>query len=97
MFTVTLQDFPGIPEKDRLQAERRYTKTLTRNLGGEEAFEPAYKAWINAEEAAAGELSERERSLALKGQKAVSKAMQDGFSGLGEASEAYFEVRLSRA
>ncbi|GAA0492528.1 hypothetical protein N5K27_26930 [Pigmentiphaga sp. GD03639] len=95
MYTVTLQDYPQLPEELRLQAERRYARTLEKALGGIEGLAAAYKAWSWAEESA-DDISEEERSLALRWQRAAVKAAQEGFSALGETDSAYFEVRLER-
>ncbi len=95
-YTVTLEDFPEIPDDLRLQAERRFSRTLERALGGVEEIAPAYKAWSTAEDSSEDELSTEEIELAKRWQKASMKARQEGFNGLGESPEAYFEVRLER-
>ena len=95
-YTVTLQDFPDIPANVREQAERRYAKTLERAMGGVDEIGPALKAWMTAEDSSEGDLSDHEKALAVRWQKAAARAQQEGFNGLGEAQEAYFEVRLSR-
>ncbi len=95
-YTVTLQDFPDIPADLRQQAERRYLRTLERALGGHEEIAPAYKAWSTAEDSAPDDLSSEEKVLAQRWQKASMKARQEGFNGLGDAPEAFFEVRPER-
>ncbi|MPS27602.1 MAG: hypothetical protein E2576_11220 [Alcaligenaceae bacterium] len=95
MYTVTLQDYPHLPEELRLQAERRYARTLEKALGGSEGLAAAYKAWNWAEESL-DEISDEDRSLALRWQRAATKAAQEGFAALGETDSAYFEVRLER-
>jgi hypothetical protein len=95
-YTVTLQDFPDIPANVREQAERRYAKTLERAIGGADEIPPAYRAWMSAEDSSEGDLSDLDKALAIRWQKAASRAQQEGFNGLGEAQEAYFEVRLAR-
>ncbi|VCU71352.1 hypothetical protein PIGHUM_03433 [Pigmentiphaga humi] len=95
MYTVTLQDYPQIPDDLRQQAERRYARALEKSLGGSEALALAYKAWNWAEESF-GDLSEEEKTLALRWQRAALKAAQEGFSSLGQVDSAYFEVRLDR-
>lgn len=95
-YTVTLEDFPEITPQYRLEAERRFRKTLERALGGEEEVPLAYRAWQNAEESAESELSELDRQLAVRWQKAALRARQDGFQGLGESDEAYFDIRVQR-
>jgi hypothetical protein len=95
-YTVALQDFPEIPADVRQQAERRYIKTLEKALGGAEEVGLAYRAWTNAEDSSEDQLSPTDKSLAIRWQKAAMKAQSEGFNGLGEAPEAYFEVRLVR-
>lgn len=95
-YTVALQDFPEIPAKVRLEAERRYGKTLERALGGVDEVGLAYRAWTNAEDSSEDELSADDKTLALRWQKAAMKAQTEGFNGLGEAPEAYFEIKLVR-
>ncbi|WP_253207029.1 hypothetical protein [Verticiella alkaliphila] len=95
-YSVTLEDFPEITPQYRQEAERRFRKTLERALGGEDEVTPAYRAWQNAEESSESELSPLDRELALRWQKAAQRARQDGFHGLGESDEAYFEIRLQR-
>ena len=95
-YTVTLQDFPNIPADLKQQAEHRFTRVLERSLGGADEIRPAYKAWSDAEDASEGDLSAEEKALAVRWQKAAMKARQEGFNGLGEVQEAYFEVRLAR-
>lgn len=95
-YTITLEDFPDITDKHRHEAEQRFRRTLERALGGEDGVMPAYKAWQAAEESAESELTAEEVGLARRWLAAASRARQDGFNGLGEAPEAYFEVRLER-
>lgn len=95
-YTVALQDFPQIPVDVRVQAERRYGKTLERALGGADEVGLAYRAWTHAEDSSEDELSAEDKTLALRWQKAAMKAQTEGFNGLGEAPEAYFEIKLVR-
>jgi hypothetical protein len=94
-YTVTLQDFPEIPSEMKEQAERRFTVTLERALGGPENVRPAYKAWTAAQEADETLLTADEKALAMKWHRAAQRAYQDGFSGLGESPEAHFDVKLA--
>ncbi len=95
-YSVTLQDFPGIPADVRQQAERRFVKTLEKSLGGPDEIDLAYRAWTHAEDASEDELSADDKTQALRWQRAAMRAQQEGFNGLGEAPEAWFEVRLVR-
>lgn len=95
-YTVLLEDFPDISDKHRHEAERRFRRTLERALGGEDGVIPAYKAWQAAGEASEDELTADEMALAKRWLTAAGRARNEGFTGLGEAPEAYFEVRLER-
>src|SRR5690606_8723448 len=95
-YTISLEDFPEITDKHRQEAERRFRRTLERALGGEDAVIPAYRAWQAAEDSSESELTTDEIALAKRWLVAAGKARNDGFTGLGEAPEAYFEVRVER-
>jgi hypothetical protein len=95
-YIVVLEDFPEISDKHRQEAERRFRRTLERALGGEDAVVPAYKAWQAAEESSETDLTTDEATLARRWLVAAGRARNEGFTGLGEAPEAYFEVRLER-
>lgn len=95
-YTVALQGYPDLPPELRQQAERRYTRTLERALGSPDDVMPCYQAWAAAQEASEDELAQEDISLALRWQKACMKAMQEGFNGLGECPDAYFEIGRER-
>lgn len=95
-YTVVLEDFPDISDKHRHEAERRFRRTLERALGGEDKVIPAYKAWQAAEESSESDLTPDEMQLAKCWLAAAGRARNEGFTGLGEAPEAYFEVRADR-
>nr|MBF0685376.1 hypothetical protein [Pseudomonas sp.] len=95
-YLISLEDFPEISEKHRQEAERRFRRTLERALGGEDAVIPAYKAWQAAEDSSESELTADEMALARRWLAAAGRARNEGFNGLGEAPEAYFEVRVER-
>ncbi|GAA5234583.1 hypothetical protein FOZ76_20335 [Verticiella sediminum] len=95
-YTIRLEDFPDISDKHRTEAESRFRRTLERALGGGAEVVPAYKAWQAAEETGEHELSTDDVALAKRWLAAASRARNDGFNGLGEAPEAYFEVKLAR-
>ena len=42
--SVTLQDFPDIPEDTRVKVEAEYCRALEKALGGPEEVVPAYRA-----------------------------------------------------
>lgn len=95
-YSVTLQDFPDIPDNLRVQAERRFIRTLERAIGNEDDVVSAYTAWSSAEDAGEGELTGEDMALAKRWIQAASRAQQDAFNGLGESPEAYFEFRVAR-
>jgi hypothetical protein len=94
-YTVALQEAPGLPVRDRIEAEVRFARELERALGGEDAVAETYRSWINASEADANELDAQTAEKAVRWPRAADAATRAGLSKLGFA-EAYFEVRLAR-
>jgi len=95
-YTITLQDFPEIPENTRVKAEDQYRRALEKALGGPEEVEPSYRAWLNVSESGNDQVDKEEVAQATRWQKASDLARQAGFRSLGESAEAYFEFKLSR-
>ncbi|CAN5292262.1 hypothetical protein BH10PSE16_BH10PSE16_00590 [soil metagenome] len=95
-YSITLHDFPGIPEDTREKAQDQYRRALEKALGGPDEVLPAYRAWLNVSESGNDQLNKDEIALATKWGKASELARQAGFRSLGESDEAYFEVKLSR-
>jgi hypothetical protein len=91
-YTVNLIDFPAAPPDVIAAAQSRFRRELDKLLG--EGVEQALKAFENASESSANELSKEEMSLAAAWAKAYEAAKTAGFRALGEADEAYFEVRI---
>lgn len=91
-YTVKLVDFPHAPADVIATAESRFRRELDKLLG--ESVEAALKAFENASESSADELSKDELALAATWAKAYETAKTAGFRALGEADEAYFEIRL---
>jgi hypothetical protein len=91
-YTVKLVDFPDAPADVIATAESRFRRELDKLLG--ESVEAALKAFENASESSADELSKDELALAATWAKAYETAKSAGFRALGEADEAYFEIRL---
>ncbi|MET3378610.1 hypothetical protein [Variovorax paradoxus] len=91
-YTVKLVDFPDAPAEVIATAESRFRRELDKLLG--ESVEAALKAFENASESSADELSKDELALAATWAKAYETAKTAGFRALGEADEAYFEIRL---
>ncbi len=96
-YSVSLQDFPDIPANLREQAERRFMRTLERAIGSEEDLLSAYGAWCTIQESGgADDATQDDVVLAKRWLQAATRAQQDGFNGLGDAQEAYFEFRVLR-
>lgn len=90
-YTVTLVDFPDAPAEVIATAEARFRRELDKQLG--DGVPAALKAFENASESSANELTKEEIGLAANYAKAYEAAKTAGFRALGEADEAYFEVR----
>lgn len=90
-YTVKLIDFPDAPHDVIATAESRFRRELDKLLG--DGVEAALKAFENASESSADELNRDEVALATSWAKAYDAAKTAGFRALGEADEAYFEVR----
>lgn len=95
-YTITLHEFPEIPEDTRVKAEEQYRRALEKALGGPDEVIPAYRAWLNVSESGNDQVGMEEVSQATRWQKASDLARQAGFRSLGESAEAYFEFKLSR-
>ena len=90
-YTVNLIDFPDAPTEVISAAESRFRRELDKLLG--DGVTQALKAFENASESSADELTKDEIALAANWAKAYEAAKTAGFRALGEADEAYFEVR----
>ena len=90
-FTVSLHDFPGLPSDAKLAAEQRFKHALERELGDD--VMPVFRAFQAAADSSAADLSADDYALANAWPKAYELAKTAGFRGLGDADEAYFEVR----
>ena len=95
-YSITLQDFPDIPEDTRVKAEDQYRRALEKALGGPDEVMPAYHAWVSVSESGSDQSGKEDVAQASKWQKASDLARQAGFRSLGESTEAYFEFKLSR-
>jgi hypothetical protein len=94
LYAVELCDFPGLPEKARFAAEARYVRVLERQLGGAEAAVDALRTVLKLTESDDGDIGAEDIEMARRWSKAVLAAREAGYQGLGEAEEAYFDVRL---
>ncbi|WP_029528468.1 hypothetical protein [Polaromonas glacialis] len=95
-YSITLQDFPEIPEDTRIKAEDQYRRALEKALGGPDEVVPAYRAWLSVSESGNDQLSKEEMAQATRWQRASDLARQAGFRTLGESPEAYFEFKPGR-
>lgn len=94
LYIVSLIDFPGLPLKERMVAEMRYSTALEKALGSPERVATAYSAWCSASDSNEAEITADEANQAKTWLRAVDRARVAGFQGLGEAEGAYFVVRL---
>lgn len=90
---VTLQDYPSGNVDAIAQAVNRFRRELERRLG--ERTDNALKAYQNAMESSATDLTKAEVALASEYQAAYEAARTAGFRDLGDVQEAYFDVRLA--
>ncbi|KQX31959.1 hypothetical protein [Variovorax sp. Root434] len=90
-YTVRLADYPH-PAADAMKvSEQRFRRELDRQLGADVV--PALRAFQNASESGESDLTKPEIALAVRWAKAYDAARTAGFRDLGDADEAYFEMR----
>jgi len=94
-YSVALQGVDGMPETERIAAEVRFIKELEKSLGSTDAVVEVYRAWLDASECDATELSAETSSLAVRWPKAFDVAQRAGLKNVGE-SDAHFELHLQR-
>jgi hypothetical protein len=88
-YTVRLLDYPAV---DALKVpEQRFRRELDKQLGSDVLL--ALRAFQNASESGESDLTKGEIALAKRWAKAYDAARTAGFRDLGDAQEAYFEVR----
>jgi hypothetical protein len=92
-YTVSLQEFPGLPFDAQQQAEQRFRRALDKALG--ERVDPVLRAFQVASDSSAEDLSKEDFALASAWPKAYDLARTAGFRDLGGAEEAFFEVRAA--
>ncbi|AVP58055.1 hypothetical protein [Pulveribacter suum] len=94
LYTVALRDAPSsLPADARITAETRYARELERALGGPGQVAETLAAVLSLEDADA--MTDADQALAGRWQKAAGKARERALSQIGEAEEAYFEVRIA--
>ena len=92
-FTVTLCDYPELPETERQRAEARYVRVLERQLGGPAEVAEALALIEDLQEAGPEEVSDQARQLYARWMKAARLAAEAGMQGLGESEGSFFEIR----
>lgn len=90
-YTVKLIDFPGLLPEAQVDAENRFRRTLDKQLG--EDVLTVWRAFQDASDTSATDLSKGDIAMAGRWPKAYDAAKTAGFRDLGTADEAYFEVR----
>jgi hypothetical protein len=93
-YSVSLEDFPGLPEVQRQVAEKRYGKALEKALGDASGIARAFQAWRTAADSDEVSIDRDTANLATAWIKAADLARQAGMRDLGDDTGAYFEVRL---
>lgn len=92
-YTVKLIDFPGLLPEAQADAENTFRSTLHKQLG--EDVMPVWKAFQDAADSSASDLSKNDIATANRWPKAYDATKTAGFRNLGTADEAYFEVRAT--
>lgn len=98
LYTVSLQDYPDLPETERERAQRRYARTLERKLGGAQAVYDILSVLQNLEDAPPDDLAPEQvaelQALYRRWQQATRAALEAGLQGLGGAEACFFDVQL---
>lgn len=92
-YLVSLEGVEGLPSAGKIAAEVSFIKQLERSLGSEEAVVEVYRAWMEASESDATEVSKEIWALAAKWSKAFEAAQRAGLKNIGEG-DAHFELHL---
>lgn len=93
IFTVSLCDYPELPEDKRLQAEARYARVLARQLGGEEEVSHALDIVQGLEDTPPEEITEEAKLTFGRWMKAARAAAEAGLQGIGGTESCFFDVR----
>lgn len=94
LYTVALRDAPSsLPADARITAEARYARELERALGGPEQVASTLDSVLSLE--GADVITAVDKKLAEQWQKASGTARDRALAQIGDAEEAYFEMRLS--
>ena len=92
-FTVTLCDYPSLPEAERGKAEARYARVLERQLGGAEQVQAVLSLVQRLEDTPPEEITEEAKAHFARWMKAARAAAEAGMQGLGDGESSFFEVR----
>ncbi|WP_312759591.1 hypothetical protein [Pulveribacter sp.] len=94
LYIVALHEAPSsLPADARITAETRYARELERALGGPEQVAATLDAVLSLE--GADVVTDADKALAGRWQKASITARERALSQIGETEEAYFEVRVA--
>ncbi|MEG0148520.1 MAG: hypothetical protein RR718_13995 [Comamonas sp.] len=92
-FTVSLCDYPELPEDKRLQAEARYASVLAKQLGGEEQVSEALSLVQGLEDTPPEEITEDAKQMFQRWMKAAHAAGEAALQGIGGTESCFFDVR----
>ena len=92
-FTVSLCDYPELPEDKRQQAEARYARVLARQFGGEDQVGQALAIVQNLEDMPPEEITEEAKQTFGRWMKAARAAAEAGLQGIGGTESCFFDVR----
>ncbi|WP_315531001.1 hypothetical protein [Delftia acidovorans] len=92
-FTVTLCDYPNLPEQERNKAEARYARVLERQLGSAEQVSETLYLVEGLEDTPPEEISDDAKLAFVRWMKAARAATEAGMQGLGDGECSFFEVR----
>ena len=94
-FSVSLCDYPDLPEQERLRAEARYARVLERQLGGAEQVVQSLNRVQRLADTAPEEITDESKAVFALWIKAANAAAQAAMQGLGDGESSFFEVRCS--
>ncbi len=94
-YTVSLCDYPSLPEQERMRAEARYARVMERQLGGAEQVALALECVLGLEDTPPEEITEEAKAMFARWTKASNAAVQAGMQGLGDGECSFFEVRFT--
>lgn len=96
-FVMSFADGGTLPCLERIAAEIRFLTELERCLAGADEVTRTYRAWVDASESQANELSTGVAALAVQWPGAYQKAVAAGMRGVYGLEEAEFVVKLDRS